>query len=41
MFEFKTILEFTKKFGTETQCEKFLIEMSFSEAINKVVCSKK
>jgi transposase-like protein len=39
MFEFKTILEFTKKFGTKKQCEKFLIEKRFGGKIQCVYCN--
>ena len=38
MFDFKTILEFTKKFETEKQCEKFLIEKRFNGKIFWVYC---
>lgn len=41
MFEFKTILEFTKKFGTEKQCEKFLIEKRFGGKVQCVYCNHK
>ena len=39
MFEFKTILEFTKKFGTEKQCEKFLIDKRFNGKVFCVYCN--
>jgi transposase-like protein len=41
MFEFKTILEFNKKFGTEKQCEKFLIERRFGGKVFCVYCNHK
>ena len=41
MFEFKNILEFTKKFGTEKQCEKFLIEKRFNGKAFCVYCNHK
>jgi transposase-like protein len=39
MFEFNTILEFTKKFGTEKQCEKFLVERRFGGQVQCVYCN--
>jgi transposase-like protein len=41
MFNFKTILEFTKKFGAEKQCEKFLIEKRFGGKVQCVYCNHK
>jgi len=41
MFEFNTILEFNKKFGTEKQCEKFLIERRFGGKVFCVYCNHK
>jgi transposase-like protein len=39
MFEFKTILEFTKKFGAEKQCEKFIIDKRFNGKVFCVYCN--
>ncbi|MFT4968148.1 MAG: transposase-like protein [Candidatus Deianiraeaceae bacterium] len=41
MFKFKTILEFMQKFGTDKQCEKFLIEKRFNGKMECVYCNHK
>ena len=38
---FKSLLEFTKKFGTDNKCEKFLIEKRFGGKVFCVYCEHK